>query len=446
MSMVWGTNLSPAERSPAELECESRAPSMRLRIALLVAALSMLIILAQSATLLLMFDDMEETLIDDLLATQVEHSIEFWRSNPAMAFPNTPAMTLYRLAPDSPRGSVPERLASLPIGNHEIYEDGKEFHVAVREADGARFILNYDVAEHEERLNAVNAIVATGALVIGAAVLALVYTLSGRLTRRLEWLARRVRGSTPAAQGYVQPGMERELLEVAWALEALEARQAQLLARERDFTANLSHELRTPLTAIRTDGEMLAAQAALPESSRRRAQRIVDNTDRISRLAESLLFLARETRPQLQEQLRLSLEIQALWETLESQYEGPVSLQLDIPEPALVRADPAMLQLVLRNLLENALRHTGSGQVVCRLQGSVLQVCDQGPGFAPEDLPRVFERFFRRGAASGHGLGLALVAHVCHACGWSITAANGPEGGAVLSLDLQDSLQLPEAG
>ena len=99
----------------------------------LVAALALVIILAQSVALLLMFDEMEEEFIDNLLTTQVEHSIELWHTSPETAFPNTPSMTLYRLEPHSPPGSVPDNLARLPIGNHEMFEGDKEFHVAVRE-------------------------------------------------------------------------------------------------------------------------------------------------------------------------------------------------------------------------------------------------------------------------------------------------------------------------
>lgn len=416
---------------------------MRLRIALWVAALALVIILAQSVALLLMFDEMEEEFIDNLLTTQVEHSIELWHTSPETAFSNPPFMTLYRLEPHSPPGSVPDNLARLPIGNHEIFEGNKEFHVAVREDSGIRFILLDDVEEHEERLEAVTVTIVSGALIIGGVVLALVYFLSGRFTQRLEWLARRVRGETPEAGSYAQDGMEREVLAVAQALDALEARQAELLQREREFTANLSHELRTPLTAIRTDAEMLCSTSGLSESVCRRSRRIVDNADRITRLAESLLLLARETRPQLQDDLRLSLEIQSLWESLSNQYAKPVMLALEVPELVLVRADPALLRLVLRNLLENALRHTESGTITCRLRGSVLEVADQGPGFAPDDLSRVFDRFYRRGPGAGHGLGLALVAHVCNACGWVPSAANGPDGGAVLSVDLGASLQGP---
>jgi len=416
---------------------------MRLRIALWVAVLALVIILAQSVAVLLMFDEMEEELIDNLLTTQVEHSIELWHTSPDTAFPDSPSMTLYRLEPHSPPGSVPDNLARLPIGNHEIFEGSKEFHVAVRADDGIRFILSYDVEEHEERLDAVTAVIVTGSVFIGGAVLALVYALSGRFTRRLEWLAQRVRGEVPEAGSYAQAGMEREVLAVAQALDALEARQAELLQREREFTANLSHELRTPLTAIRTDAEMLSSTGGLPEPAYRRSQRIVDNADRITRLAESLLLLARETRPQLQDDLRLSLEIQTLWESLGNQYIKPVQLLLEVPAPTLVRADPALLQLVLRNLLENALRHTESGAITCRLRGSVLEVTDQGPGFIPDDLPRVFDRFYRHGHCAGHGLGLALVAHVCRACGWVPAAANGPDGGAVLSVDLGPSLLAP---
>ncbi len=408
---------------------------MRLRIAVSVTALVLLLIFGQVFALLTMYEEMEEDFILGILDEQLEYSIEVSRQSNQLVLPNTPTMKLYRLRDGEPvpAGLAPA-IAALPIGNHEIFEGEREFHVAIREADGARYILSYDESEHETRVRAVSTAVIVGAILLGVLVLFLVHALAGRLSRGLEELAARV-GQGRGGAAYAQAGMERELLAVARALDVAETRQAELLARERDFSANLSHELRTPLAGIRSDAEMLAARDELPETVGRRARRIVAAADRITGLAEGLLLLAREARPQLVEAIRLDEAVREAWAGLTAQRSDAPALDADIPSGALVHADPALLALVLRNLLDNALRHGEGRAVSCRVEGARLLVCDRGPGFGDGDPRRVFDRFYRSGAKAGHGLGLALVRHICQACGWRLDAANRDGGGACLEVD-----------
>lgn len=414
---------------------------MRLRIAVSLAALSLLVILTLAAFLLFLLHEKEEAFIDNLLSDQIEHSMAIWRTSPEAAFPNTPSMWLYRMAreatPGHARAEVPPLFAGLPVGKHEVYLGSKEYHVAVREDDRARYILAYDVEEHESRLNSLIWITLGGVLLLGLLTLLAGYWLAGRLSRRLERLAERVGQET--AGPLVEPGMERELQALAAALEHSRCRQAAMLERERAFVANLSHELRTPLTGIRTDAELLAALPNLPEAVARRGNRIVGSVDRINGLASSLLLLAREAKAGPVETIQLRPAIAAVWSSVSRAAPKAVALQLDIPEGGTLRADPALFDLVLRNVLDNALRYSQSGAIVCRLDGTRLLVRDTGPGFAEDELARVFDRFFigRRGA---NGLGLALVRHACSACGWQVAAGNAPAGGGEISLDFAASL------
>lgn len=406
-----------------------------MRIAVSVSAVLLLLILGQAIALLTMYEEMEQDFIDGILAEQLAYSIEISRHSPELALPNTPTMKLYRLARSEPvPAELPAELASLPIGNHEILEGDHEFHVAVRDANGTRFILRYDESEHAARVRAVSTVVIVGALTLSVLVLILVNAIAARLTRGLETLAERVtegRGDTPLSR----PGMEQELLAVARALDAAEARQAGLLTRERDFSANLSHELRTPLAGIRSDAEMLAANEALPDGARRRAARIVAATDSTTQLAETLLLLAREAHPQLLEAVSLADAVRTAWGVIQGQTSHSPDLELQIPEPATVQADPALLQLVLRNLLGNAVKHGEGMGVRCALEGSRLCVQDRGPGLPAGDPDQIFERLHRHGDKPGHGLGLALVKHICASCGWSVRASNRPGGGASVEVD-----------
>ncbi|MGD9872213.1 MAG: sensor histidine kinase, partial [Thauera sp.] len=258
--------------------------------------------------------------------------------------------------------------------------------------------------------------------------------IAARLTRGLETLAERVEGERDGTP-FARPGLDAELLAVARALDRAEARQATVLARERDFNANLSHELRTPLAGIRSDAEMLLTDAALSAKARRRAERIIATTDRTTTLAHSLLLLAREARPQAVEPVNLGAAVRDAWARLHGAGAQVDALAIDIDPTAEVAADPGLLALVLQNLLENALRHGEGRALEVALEGRRLEVRDRGPGFGTEEPMRSFERFRRGGGKPGHGLGLALVQHICTACGWTVHAANRPGGGACLTID-----------
>lgn len=410
---------------------------MRFRVAVSLAALVLLVILVQSVAMVLLLHEKEEEFIEKQLGDQIEHSMELFRRSPEATLPSTPAMWLYRVGRDESGDEVPPLFRGLAVGNHEVYLGTKEYHVAVRDDSGARYILAYDVEDHESRLDSLMLITVSAALALALFTLLAGYLLAGRLTGRLERLVGRVEQETPGP--LAEAGMERELRALAEALEKSRDRQHLVLEQERAFAANLSHELRTPLTGIRTDAELLTALPDVPEAVVRRGRRIMASVDHINRLASSLLLLAREAKPSQLEEIRLQPMIESVWESLLLISPKPVGLRLDMPEGSTLLADPTLFELVLRNVLDNALRYSETGDVLCCLNGSRLIVRDAGPGFAEGDLERVFDRFFV-GLRGVHGLGLALVRHVCIASGWRVSARNAPAGGGEISLDFGQSL------
>jgi signal transduction histidine kinase len=298
----------------------------------------------------------------------------------------------------------------------------------VRNGANGRFILAYDVDQHETRLNSLILFALITAVSLGVVVLLVGYYLAGRLTARLDELALKLDQDAPVS--FVTPGLERELLAIARALDESRSRQQAMLERERAFASNLSHEIRTPLTGIRTDAEILLTVPDLPEAVGRRSQRIISGVDRINQLASSLLLLAREAKPAELILIGLVSALESVWCDLQLANLKPVSLGLDISPDVHLQADPVLLDLVLRNVLENSLRYSESGEIVCRLEGDSLVVRDTGPGFAEEDLNRIFDRHFI-GQRGVHGIGLAIVQHICNASGWSVRAANAPGGGEI---------------
>lgn len=221
----------------------------------------------------------------------------------------------------------------------------------------------------------------------------------------------------------------------------------------RDFVANVSHELRTPLTAIRGYVEALLDDSGPDRrASHQFLEIIARQSARMERLVKDLLRLARlDAR---QEPLELAAcDVEQLFTAvaadlspaLEAKKQA-VSIHVD-PSARTVTADPAKLHDVIRNLVENAVNYTPESTEIQirarRSQGRMeIEVVDGGPGIPPEDLTRVFERFYRvdksRSRPGGTGLGLAIVKHLTELHDGTVRAENRPEGGARFTITLPD--------
>lgn len=411
----------------------------------MTAALVLISIFLLAFILILAFEERNENLIEQIVNQQLEHSMSLWQREPELASPNTPHMQLYHLVQGKSVPALPPYLVNLAAGHHEIFDGDVEYHVSVRDDASGRFILAYDVRASEEQYRFLVFMTIFISILVTLLTLFAVYLLAKRLTRHLETLAERI---DQTQGGYAQVGMERELLVVAQALDAHEARQAAQLERESAFSANLSHELRTPLSSIRSDAELVAEMPGLPLAAQRRAERIIATTDRMASLATSLLVLARAQPPASSQPVALAATLLEIWESLlpahadKNGQNSASNLVLDVPEQATVDADQNLLRLVLRNLLDNALRHATDTRVRCELKGNILSVQDSGQGFLPEALPYVFDRYYHTGSNTGFGIGLALVKHIADASGWQVSASNIESGGGEVNIDFGAALRI----
>jgi two-component system, OmpR family, sensor histidine kinase CiaH len=225
------------------------------------------------------------------------------------------------------------------------------------------------------------------------------------------------------------------------------ASQRLALRRQREFAADASHELRTPLTVIRASVEDLERHpqqsvadvgAALTD--------IRDEVDHMTAMVEDLLLLARSDSGAVALE-RVPLDLGDMASTGASGLARPAADRgIDVvvdPVPAEVTGDPARLRQLVGILVDNAIRHAPTGSRVdvrVRTEGpdAILVVDDAGPGIRPEDLPHVFDRFYRAAGApgGGTGLGLAIAAWIVERHGGRIAAANRDEGGARFTVRL----------
>jgi signal transduction histidine kinase len=229
-------------------------------------------------------------------------------------------------------------------------------------------------------------------------------------------------------------------------------RMRQLERVRRDFVANVSHELKTPLTVVGGVAETLADESLTNEERRRFAEMILGNTRRMQRLVDDLLDLSRIEsggwRPAPAATDLRSTVSEVFAAVREKAAAARVELKADIATDAATPwVDPVALRQIVGNLVDNAVRHTASGEVVVYAErnttGVHVRVRDTGDGIAPEHLSRIFERFYRvdtarSRVAGGTGLGLAIVRHLVEAHGGSVSAESAVGRGTTISVFFPD--------
>jgi two-component system sensor histidine kinase QseC len=267
----------------------------------------------------------------------------------------------------------------------------------------------------------------------------LIWTGVGRGLAPLKRLAREIGRRTPRDLGALDAaGAPAEVRPLVGSLNDLLARLAEALEAERRFTANAAHELRTPLATLRAQAQV--AQRAATEAERRQVlAQILRGVDRATHLVAQMLTLAR-VDPQAAAERHVVLDLAALArdavaELAPQAIERQVEIALAEDSRGRVAGDAAALAILLRNLIDNAIRYTPAGGrvEVAVAAGSAaveLTVCDTGPGIPAAERAQVFERFYRLpgSGADGCGLGLSIVRRIVELHGATIELGTPPWG------------------
>ena len=246
------------------------------------------------------------------------------------------------------------------------------------------------------------------------------------------------------------PSTDDELARLAETLNAMLDRLEEAIERERRFVDDASHELRTPLSNLKAGLELALRRSRTADELEAEVRSAAEETDRLSRLAEDLLVLARADRGRLpirREPVDVAILVDGTVESFAARAaERHVGIDVHVPGELRADVDELRVRQALGNLLDNGIRAVPSGGRVRvaaeRENGSLrLEVRDSGPGFPPEFLPVAFEAFTRPDAGrsrphGGAGLGLAIVAAVAQAHGGSVSAGNLPGGGAVVVVSI----------
>ena len=293
-----------------------------------------------------------------------------------------------------------------------------------------------------ERLAWILLIVSTGGVAIATGLGLLVSRAALRPVMRLATAADEVAATRDLGRR-VESATEDELGGLARSFNTMLAALERSLSAQRRLVTDASHELRTPLTSLRTNIEVLTGNPGLGGADRLKLLAdVTAQIEELSELVEDLVALARAEEDASGEKAEVRLD-----ELIEGVVEGAKrragdrTINMDLEE-TWVRGDTGGLERAVSNLIDNALKWSpAEGRVDIALSAGELTVTDEGPGIPPEDLSRVFDRFFRSPASRGmhgSGLGLAIVQRVAESHGGAVWAENLDDRGTRLHLRLPE--------
>ena len=379
--------------------------------------------------------------VGDIFAQRVDRDGLVIESSPGVA--NTPLLPAADVAP-LVRPLVVERI--VPAADEPVHAR----LLAMPAPDGAVVIVG--VSFDDQRAALATLLLELGLALPLAVILAgaVGWLVAGAALRPVEAIraeAEAISGSEPERRLPV-PTTRDELSALGASLNRMLDRLQDAVERERRFVDDASHELRTPLANLKAELDLALGRARTEEELVAALRSAAEETDRLTRLAEDLLVLARADggrlpiRPELVDVGRLVRETVASFAGRAAPL--AVTFEASVPVPVSATVDPVRVRQALGNLIDNSLRHSRpGGHVTVTVErgpaGITISVADGGDGFPPAFLPHAFEPFSRADAArsrsdGGAGLGLAIAQAVAEAHGGTVEARNLPERGAEVAL------------
>ncbi|WP_373973698.1 ATP-binding protein [Chitinibacter sp. SCUT-21] len=306
----------------------------------------------------------------------------------------------------------------------------QEWRICIRQDQQRQLIVGEPVYNHRKIANEMAEHLGETAAYALLVLLPLLLLAISRGLRPLQWVDRELAQRAPNNLSPLDINVPCEIEPLRQRLNDLFAQLTDTMARERRFTADAAHELRTPLAGLRVQIEL--AQHSPREQTRQKSlQRALEGVDRTTRLVAQLLEMSRLEHGEAP--VMAPVDLAALAQTALDEAGLPSQApHLVLEQPAIIMGHALLLQLLLRNLLDNARRYAGEQAMIgVAVVGERIVVFDDGPGVSEETLARLGERFYRPAGQKelGAGLGLSIVLRIAQLHLATVEFANRPEGG-----------------
>ncbi|MBI5891984.1 MAG: HAMP domain-containing histidine kinase [Nitrosomonadales bacterium] len=415
-----------------------RTSSLRYRVAFYYALFGAGLSIFLSTGVYLTMQAIGHRLMDHVLVGELfEHA-----SEPVFTSPNTASIRGYILSAAQTSADLPAEIRNLPPGTHNVKIGQIDYHTLVSDVGDARYFMLFNTeSQHLQEKEFFNYVVFFALFMIVSSSIGGVL-LASRVTRSVTRLAEQVGQAKPGDTELtlIELTGNDEVGDLARAFDRYLSRLRKFVERENYFTADVSHELRTPLAIMLGTVEVLEQDETLSAKQKERLRRIRRAAQDMIDLTSALLLMAREHQFAADEQPSRVAEVALACVEKHRHLIGDRPIRMDVElkaDPSLIVERP-LLEIVIGNLIRNALFNTKSGVVLLRLEATRLIVKDTGVGMRPEELARALERYYKGATSAGAGVGLSLVKRICDRYGWSISLESQEGQGTTAEIDFSE--------
>ena len=385
---------------------------------------------------------LEKSLVKQAMELEADAFISHYREDNSFPLPRTRNLIGYLKTVYS-KSEIPVEILKLDPGLYpkvKIADRETLIPVYIREFDNKRLYLIFEGAN-------IDRLVGVFGLIPMSILLILIYT-SSWIAYKLTWraaspvlnMARNLRKSGPESTTLKvsTENLSGDTKELAEALDEYAKRIDVFVDRERQFTADVSHELRTPMTIIDGAAQFLEAEKDISKKGIERVKMIRRACRDVNDLSSAFFLLAREQQAKaVTSKTNVAEVIQEQVIKFDSLIDSSkVDLKIDVKNPLIVNTHKKALEIIIGNILGNAIKYTETGKIGITVTDNQVLVSDTGIGIPDELLPQLFERHVRgRGLSqAGEGIGLAIVKRLCDQFYWEISIKNNADRGILVSL------------
>ncbi len=338
--------------------------------------------------------------------------------------------------------NVPKEFQKLDIGfHHDIKFNERSYHIAVKDSEEGKKYLLFDITEIETQEHILSTIIVIAIASVLIIALWITYWLSRKVIHPVREFAHQVGNLDPNQRNVrlAERYNDVEIGSIARSFDRYMERLDGFVEREQSFTTTASHELRTPLSIISTSVELMENNDRLSSNSKQYLAKIKKSASEMTNLISALLFLAREDVPKnynLSEKTNIAqLACNIIEQYSYIEKDKDIKLSISTGQPFSVDASTSHVQIIISNILNNAIRYTQNGSIQINIDNNTLQVIDSGTGIDDAAIKHAFEFGFRGNTSTGYGFGLYICKRICDRYGWDISITRNPDIGSTATVN-----------
>lgn len=380
--------------------------------------------------LLFSIKQQETQLLRKQNSDEIERVILEIESAPEKEIAQTANLKIYRASVDRER--IPQYLKDLPVGfDDEIESDEYTHFVTITRTDNDILYVVNNISDFERSERELMQTIVITWLVLMALIFLVSYLLSRNLLKPISDFSNFIEKLEPDQRGLALSGQYRglEMEKITRAFDRYLERMDEYVEKQHSFAALASHELRTPLTIVQTSAELIASQSdqSLITAQCKKIRRSCEN---MSAMILALLSITRERPPQeVKEKLLLSAMIDEAVEDRQNEIRmNGITVNNHVDPEVLITSNRSLLNVVVNNLLANAIKHAPGGVIDVSFTDGQLGIRDDGAGLDAEDIDQLFKPGVSGPNSRGYGLGLYISKLICDQQHWQLKLNNASPG------------------